>query len=66
MEKVNHNDSPASAWQMKNWLSFIAVVFFILASPIANSMDVSVKPISDKLKLQASETRWIRSCLVKY
>ncbi len=60
MEKVNHNDSPASAWQMKNWLSFIAVGFFILASPIANSMDVSVKPISDKLKLQASETRWIK------
>jgi hypothetical protein len=44
----------------KNFLiSAIFLSILIFATSHAYTMDVSMKPISDKLKVQSSETRWI-------
>ncbi|CAE6509752.1 Short chain amide porin [Nitrosomonas nitrosa] len=37
----------------------LASILLLLSSSYAYSVDVSVKPISDRLKVQADETRWI-------
>ncbi|PXW89054.1 short chain amide porin [Nitrosomonas sp. Nm84] len=36
------------------------LIVFLLSAFQANAMDVSMQPLSDKLKVQTSETRWIK------
>ena len=40
-------------------LYLILLFIFLLPAFQANAADVSMKPISDKLKVKTSETRWI-------
>lgn len=44
----------------KKLMQSLCMSFFVLGALNANALDLSMKPISDKLKFQADENKWIK------